>query len=122
MEYRLRWVPGVGFLRWACTFHIFCADFICVGHPTQTRFLVEYGLNGTVLDNHDVHILSYHSCRNRLCVNIEGAYTLYLRRGVLVSGYGLTRISWDTLKSGDGEMYILTLVLTRALDVKFKLC
>ena len=24
--------------------HIFCADFICVGHPTQTRFLVEYGL------------------------------------------------------------------------------
>ena len=21
MEYRLRWVPGVGSLRWACTFH-----------------------------------------------------------------------------------------------------
>ena len=37
-------MPGVGSLRWACTFHIFCADFICVGHPTQTRFLVEYGL------------------------------------------------------------------------------
>ena len=40
----LRWVPGVGSLRWACTFHVFCVDFICVGHPTQTRFLVEYGL------------------------------------------------------------------------------
>ena len=36
--------PGVGSLRWACTFHIFCADFICVGHPSQTRFFVEYGL------------------------------------------------------------------------------
>ena len=44
MEYRLRWVPGVGSLRWACTFHIFCVDFICVGRPTQTRFSVEYGL------------------------------------------------------------------------------
>ena len=22
MEYRLRWVPGVGSLRWACTFHV----------------------------------------------------------------------------------------------------
>ena len=31
VEYRLRWVPGVGSLRWACTFHIFCVDFICVG-------------------------------------------------------------------------------------------
>ena len=28
----------------ACTFHVFCVDFICVRHPTQTRFLVEYGL------------------------------------------------------------------------------
>ena len=32
-----------------CVGHVhlifFCADFICVGHPTQTRFLVEYGLN-----------------------------------------------------------------------------
>ena len=44
VEYRLRWVPGVGSWRWACTFHVFCVDFICVGHPTQTRFLVEYGL------------------------------------------------------------------------------
>ena len=31
VEYRLRWVPGIGSLRWACTFHIFCVDFICVG-------------------------------------------------------------------------------------------
>ena len=45
VEYRLRWVPGVGSLCWACTFHIFCVDFICVGHLTQTRFSVEYGLN-----------------------------------------------------------------------------
>ena len=29
VEYRLRWVPGVESLRWACTFHIFCVDFIC---------------------------------------------------------------------------------------------
>ena len=43
VEYRLRWVPGVGSLRWACTFHIFCVDFICVGWPTQTQFSVEYG-------------------------------------------------------------------------------
>ena len=41
-------MPGVGSLRWACTFHIFCADFICVGHPTQTRFLVEYGLKSVI--------------------------------------------------------------------------
>ena len=26
------------FSRRACTFHVFCVDFICVGHPTQTRF------------------------------------------------------------------------------------
>ena len=44
VEYRLRWVPGVGSLRWACTFHIFCVDFICIGWPTQTHFSVEYGL------------------------------------------------------------------------------
>ena len=31
VEYRLRLVPGVGSLRWACTFHIFCVNFICVG-------------------------------------------------------------------------------------------
>ena len=44
VEYKLRWVPGVGSLRWACTFNIFCLGFICVGLPTQTQFSVEYGL------------------------------------------------------------------------------
>ena len=40
MEYRLRWVPNVNFLRWSCTFNLFGVDFICVG----SRFSVEYGL------------------------------------------------------------------------------
>ena len=31
VEYRLLWVPGVRSFHWACTFHIFCVDFICVG-------------------------------------------------------------------------------------------
>ena len=31
--------------RWACIFHFFCVDFICVGYPIQTRFLMEYGLS-----------------------------------------------------------------------------
>ena len=44
------------FSRRACTFHVFCVDFICVGHPTQTRFLVEYGLK--------VYFSRYnHQCR-----------------------------------------------------------
>ena len=30
--------------RWACTFHIFCVDFIYVWWPTQTQYPVEYGL------------------------------------------------------------------------------
>ena len=30
VEYRLRWVPNAKFLRWACTFHIVCVNFICV--------------------------------------------------------------------------------------------
>ena len=41
VEYRLRWVPNANFLRWPCTFHIFCEDFICVGYPTRTPFPVE---------------------------------------------------------------------------------
>ena len=52
VEYRWRWVPGVGSLRWACTFHIFCVDYIGVGHPTQTRFSVEYGLYYTSLSKY----------------------------------------------------------------------
>ena len=31
VEYRLRWVPKAKRLRWPCTFHVFCVDFICVG-------------------------------------------------------------------------------------------
>ena len=42
-------IGGVGCLALGlCVGHVhfifFCADFICVGHPTQTRVLVEYGL------------------------------------------------------------------------------
>ena len=37
---------GAGVGRWACTFHVVYVNFICVGHPTQTRFSVEYGLKG----------------------------------------------------------------------------
>ena len=29
-------------LRWPCTFHFFCLDFIRVGKPTRTPFPVEY--------------------------------------------------------------------------------
>ena len=31
VEYRLRWVPNAKLLRWPCTFHVFCVDFICIG-------------------------------------------------------------------------------------------
>ena len=30
VEYRMRWVPNEKCLRWPCTFHVFCVDFICV--------------------------------------------------------------------------------------------
>ena len=39
VEYSWRW----GW-PWACTFHIFCVDFICVWWSTQTQYPVEYGL------------------------------------------------------------------------------
>ena len=42
VEYRLRWVPNAKSLRWPCTFHVFCVDFICVWCPTQTQIPVEY--------------------------------------------------------------------------------
>ena len=45
MEYRWRWVPNAKYSRWACTFHVVYANFVGVGHPTQTQFPVEYGLN-----------------------------------------------------------------------------
>ena len=41
---RLCLVPNAKFLRWQCTFHFFCVDFICVWWPTQTKFPVHYGL------------------------------------------------------------------------------
>ena len=44
VEYRLRRVPYAKVSRWACTFHIVCVNFICVGHPTRTSFPEEYGL------------------------------------------------------------------------------
>ena len=46
VEYRWRWAFWRWGWRWACTFHVVYVNFICVGHPTQTRFLVEYGLKG----------------------------------------------------------------------------
>ena len=30
--------------RWQCRFHVVCAHLISVGYPTQTQFVVEYGL------------------------------------------------------------------------------
>ena len=42
VEYRLPWVPNAKFLRWACTFHVVCVNFICVWEQTQMRFSVEY--------------------------------------------------------------------------------
>ena len=34
VEYRLRWVPNAKSLRWPCTFHVVCVNFICVRWPT----------------------------------------------------------------------------------------
>ena len=31
-------------LHWPCRFHVVFVNFICIGRPTQTQFLVEYGL------------------------------------------------------------------------------
>ena len=44
VEYRWRWAVWRSGWRWAFTFHVVYVNFICVGHPTQTRFSVEYGL------------------------------------------------------------------------------
>ena len=44
MEYRWRWLFWRWGFGWPCTFHVVYVNFICVGHPTQTRFSVEYGL------------------------------------------------------------------------------
>ena len=42
VEYRWRWAFWLWGCQWACTFPVVCVNFICV--PTQTQFLVEYGL------------------------------------------------------------------------------
>ena len=44
VEYRWRWVPNAKVLRWPCRFYVVYVNFICVRHPTQTCFSVEYGL------------------------------------------------------------------------------
>ena len=44
VEYRWRWAFWHWGWRWACTFHIFCVDFICVWWSMQTQYPVEYGL------------------------------------------------------------------------------
>ena len=44
VEYRWRWAFWRWGWRWACTFHIFCVDFICVWWSTQSQYPVEYGL------------------------------------------------------------------------------
>ena len=46
VEYRWHWAFWHWGWHWACTFHVVYVNFICVGHPTQTRFSVEYGLKG----------------------------------------------------------------------------
>ena len=38
VEYRWRWAFWHWGWRWACTFHVVYVNFICVGHPMQTRF------------------------------------------------------------------------------------
>ena len=78
LKYRLHWVPNANFLRWSCTFHVFCVDFICVWWPTQTQFPVEYGLktlNATVfvgytnmLVSKNVKICITPNAKPKICV------------------------------------------------------
>ena len=42
VEYRWRWAFWHWGWPWSCTFHVVYVNFICVGHPMQTRFSVEY--------------------------------------------------------------------------------
>ena len=44
VEYRWHWAFWHWGWCWACTFYVVYVNFICIGHPTQTRFSVEYGL------------------------------------------------------------------------------
>ena len=61
VEYRWRWAFWRWAWHWACTFHVVYVNFICVGHPTQTRFLVKYGLN-----NHNENIKALIQTRRNL--------------------------------------------------------
>ena len=38
VEYRLHWVPNAERLRWPCTFHVFCVDFISVWCQRKPSF------------------------------------------------------------------------------------
>ena len=38
VEYRLHWVPGVGSLRWACTFHFFVLISFALGSRRRPSF------------------------------------------------------------------------------------
>ena len=44
VEYSWRWAFWCWGWLWACTFHIFCVDFICIWWSTQTQYPVKYGL------------------------------------------------------------------------------
>ena len=67
VEYRLCWAPNAKLLRWPCTFHVFCVDFICVWCPTQTQFPVEYGLKGLI----DKSMLDFLQCKKNQIFPIE---------------------------------------------------
>ena len=44
-----RKIPNAKFLRWACTFHIVCVNFICVRLPMQTQLFNEiWALEGQI--------------------------------------------------------------------------
>ena len=101
VEYRLRWVPNAKLLRWPCTFHVFCVDFICVWCPTQTQFPVEYGLKCVV------------SCR---FFNVAYTTSAWLVAGVAVERflavwYPLSAQVWCTVKNTVITVVIIPLLL-----------
>ena len=53
VEYRLRWVPGVGSLHWACTFHIFV--LISFASGTQRELVFQWNMGLRI--NQTVHII-----------------------------------------------------------------
>ena len=48
VEHRLHWVPGVGSLRWACTFHIFLLISFALGSRRKQSFQWDMGFRLTV--------------------------------------------------------------------------